>query len=116
MIDGIISALMKGGVTAAEAYIIALDPAVFAIPIVAWLMDEGIGYLAQVLEIAGEKFATAVVIDIQTNGEESAVVNAGTELAIANASGNQEAIQNAVKDATAAYASAIHWDGSATPS
>lgn len=115
IIDNVIAALMVGGEKAAEVYITALDPGLLAIPIIAWLLDEGIEYLGHIVSVIGQKNATAIVIDIQTSGEESEVVAAGTALVYANASGNKEAIQNAVNDATNAYKKLFTYDGSYTP-
>ena len=116
IMEQIVSAIMSGGVAAAEAYVLALDPAVLSIPIIAWAVDEGISYIAQFISIAGQKFVDGVVINIQTDLEDSNVVNAATELALAQGSGDQAAIAKAVADASAAYKAAINFDGWATPS
>lgn len=109
------NALMTGGVAAAEAYVQSLDPALLAIPIVAWFVDEGISYLGSILSVAAQKVITGLVIDIQTNGEESAVLTSATELALAQGSGDPNAVQNAINDAITAWGSLIHWDGTAPP-
>lgn len=114
--NNVISAFMSGGEAAAEAYLTTLDPALLAFPPIAWLMDEAVGYLGQILSIAGQRFADQIVINIQTQGEESDVITAGTALAIANASGDQAAIAAAVTAASAAYKAAFGFDGWATPS
>lgn len=116
IINGVISALMSGGEKAAEDFIIALDPALFGIPFVTWLLDEGVHYLAMVISVAGQKFADSVVIDIQTNGEESNVITATTALAIAQASGDAGAINNAIGVASDAYKKAFNLDGWSHPS
>lgn len=116
ILNGVISALMSGGEKAAEAYLTALDPTILTVPIIAWLMDEGVQWLGQVLSIAGQKFADNLVIDIQTNGEQSGVINACTELSLALASGNQTAIDKAKLDASSAYQAAFAFDGWSTPS
>lgn len=115
IINDVISALMSGGEQAAEAYLTALDPAILSVPIIAWLMDEGVQWLGQILSIAAQKFADNVIIDIQTNAENSEVINASTALALAIGSGDQSAIQNAVSNASAAYKAAFGFDGWATP-
>lgn len=114
VLNGVISALMSGGVTAAETYLTGIAPEVMAIPILAWLADEGISYLAQVLTVAGEKFADQIVVNIQTNGEKADVLNTATALAIAIASKNASAISAATIAASAAYKSAFNFDGWAT--
>ena len=115
LLNRVISALMSGGVSAAEAELAVLAPGLQQVPVVGWLIDEGITYLAQVLSIATQKFADAVVIDIQTNGERSAVLTAVTELAFAQASGSTAAITHAIGDANAAWKAAINFDGWSTP-
>lgn len=116
VINGIISALISGGEKAAEAYIVALDPALLGIPIINWIIDEGVGYLATIVSVAGQKFADALVIDIQTKQEGSNVITATTALAIAQASNDQKAIDAAIKAASSAYKTAFNLDGWSTPS
>lgn len=115
ILNGVISALMSGGEKAAEAYLTALDPAVLAIPIIAWIMDEGIKYLGQILSVAGQKFADEIVIDVETNGERSSVITTATALQFALASGNATDIALATQNASAAWGKLIHYDGSSQP-
>ena len=111
-----IGALFDGGRLAAEAYLAALAPELFANPIVHWLEDEGLMYLESILRVAGEKFADGIVIDIETNGELSSVLVATTALAIAQASKDQTAIDQAIKETGDAYRKAFHFDGFGNPS
>jgi hypothetical protein len=115
ILNEVVSALMSGGEKAAEAYLTALDPGLLAIPVVAFIMDQGVHWLFQVISIAGQKFADKVVIDLQTNGERSDVITAGTALALAIGSNDPQAIKSAVDAASAAYKSAFNLDGWATP-
>lgn len=115
ILDGVISALMSGGEKAAEAYIIALDPAILATPFGTWLVDEGVSYVGQILSIAGQKFANEIVIDIQANGEQSSVITTATSLQYALASGDTAAITLATKNASDAWGGLIRWDGSVQP-
>lgn len=115
VLDGVISALMSGGEKAAEAYLTTLAPEVLAIPIIAWIMDEGVHYIGQILSIAGQKFATQIVIDVQTRGEQSSVITTATALQFALSSGNASDIAIATQNASAAWANLIHYDGSAQP-
>jgi hypothetical protein len=115
VVNGIIRAIISGGETAAETYLTALDPALLSIPIVHWLMDQGVHYVAQIVSISGQQFADNIVFDIQTNGEKSDTITAGTALAIAIASGDQGAIQKAKDSAGAAYKKAFQLDGWSTP-
>ncbi len=112
----VISALMSGGETAAEAAITALDPALLANPVSQWLLAQGVRYLAQIVSIAGQRFGDALIIDFQTGSEASNVLSAGTALAIAQATKDPQAIADAVKAASAAWKSAIGFDGWSTPS
>lgn len=116
VINGLITALMSGGIVAGETYLTSLDPALAAIPIVAWLEDEAIQYIANILTIAGEKFADQIAISIQTGAEGNNVINATTALALAQGTGNQSAIASAAAQASAAYQKAFGLDGWATPS
>lgn len=116
IINGIISALMAGGEKAAEAYIVALDPALLGLPIINWIVDEGVQYLATILSVAGQKFADNLVINIQTEQEGNDVINATTALAIAQASNDAKAIAQAVVTAGQAYKAAFNLDGWANPS
>lgn len=114
-LNTIISAFMSGGETAAETAITAADPELFGNPVMQFFLDEGVQWLGQIISIAGQKFVDNVVIDLQANGEESGVMVAGTALALANASGDTNAISKAVADASAAYKAAFNFDGIATP-
>lgn len=109
--NGLISSLVTGGELAAEAYIAGVDPALMAIPPIKWLVDEGIEYLGHLIGAFLATNATNIVIDVQTNGQNSKAVVAATTLKYAIASGNKDAIAKAIKEATQAYADLGHWDG-----
>lgn len=109
--NGLISALMTGGETAAEAYIAAADPALMAIPPIRWLVDEGIQYLGNLVDVFLAKSATGIIIDVQTNGQNSSAVIATTALKFAEASGNKDAIKKAIAEASAAYKALGNWNG-----
>jgi hypothetical protein len=115
VINGIVSAFFTGGEVAAEAFLTALDPALLANPLGQWIIDEGVGYIGQILSIAGQKFIDGIVIDVQTNSEKSTVLSTATALAIANASGDKSAIADAVSNLSAAYKAVINMDGWGTP-
>jgi len=115
IINGVISALMTAGEDAAVAYLTALDPAILALPLCQWLLKEGIQYLGQIVSIAGQKFVDNLILDIQTKGEESDVIVATTALALAQASGNQGSIQQALQNAASAYKAAFNLDGWSPP-
>lgn len=114
-LNGIVNAFATGGEAAAKVYLVALAPGLFAYPLVGWIADELLSYLGQILSIAGQKFATQIVIDIQTNGEKSSVITAATAFQIALASGNSGAIQDAANTLSGAYGDLVHFDGWSTP-
>lgn len=115
IVDAVISALMQGGEVAAEAYLTSLDPALLAVPIVAWLMDEGVKYLGSIISVVEQKFVNGIVIDIQVNGEKSAVITQAVALQIALSAGDPNAIKAQADKAAAAWGSIIHYDGSSAP-
>jgi hypothetical protein len=112
--NNIISALIKGGDVAAEAYITTLDPAILALPPVALLVDQGVQYLGQIVNAYVAKGLTSIVIDVQTKGEESSCLQAALALQEAINKGDQDAINQAVQNASNAYGSLIHWNGSSS--
>lgn len=116
IINGVISAIMSGGETAAEVYLTALAPELFANPIAHWLLVRAIEYFGQMLSIAGQKFADNIVIDIQVHGETSDVITAGSALAFAIASKNQTSIDQAIANLGKAYQASFRLDGWSHPS
>jgi len=116
IINDLIQAIIAGGVVAGEAYIAALDPDLAAIPIVGWLEAQTVQYVADIIQVAGQKFADQIVISIQTGAENNAVINATTALALAQGTGNQAAIAQAAAQAAQAYQKAFALDGWATTS
>lgn len=112
--NNLINAFLQGGETAAEAYVVGLDPAILALPIVELLIKDGLSWIGNYIDAYLARAATGIVIDIQTNGEKSDALNAATALQFAIASGDQAAIQAAADNAAAAYKKLINWDGSAT--
>jgi hypothetical protein len=112
-LNGFLEALITGGEEAGEAFLTSLVPA-FGLPVIKQLLDFGVSEIANVLYGFIAKSITAITIDLQTNGEKSAVLGASTALQIAIASGNVNAIQQAQTAAVQAWANLIHWDGSVT--
>jgi hypothetical protein len=110
-LNAVIAAFMAGGEKAAEAYITALDPALFGIPFVQWFVDFGVERLGQVMSVAGQKFVDGIVQDIVVKGEKSDVITAASALAFAKASGQQASIDEAVHNLAKAYKAAINFDG-----
>lgn len=114
-VNRLIDAVFEGGEAAAITLIDAQAPGLLAIPILGWLIKQGISWLDGIASIASQKAATKIVIDIQTKGEMSSVLVTATALQIALQSGNDEDQKFAIQNATTAYARLIHWDGSARP-
>ncbi len=115
IINQVVSAFMTGGEKAAEAYLTALAPEVLGIPFFQFLLDEAVQYLGQIISVAGQKFADEVVIDIQTNQEESSVINTAVALQFALTSGDQSAISLATANLKKSYSSLFSYDGSSQP-
>lgn len=115
IIDGVIDALMAGGEKAAELYLTGLAPEVMAMPIVGWLISEGMVYLSHIIARTEEKFVNNIVIDIQVNGERSAVITQAVALQIALSSGDIDAIKSQADKAAEAWGSLIRYDGSHVP-
>ena len=114
-VNGLVNALMSGGVTAAQTYLTATSP-IFAYPFINWLSNIALNYLAGIIGTAVKNALDTIVIDIQTNGEASSVIQTATALAIAQASGDVNAITQAKHAAIDAWAALIHSDGWAHPS
>lgn len=116
IINDIIRAFASGGEAAAEAYITTLAPAVFGFPIMQFLLDQFVGYLGQFLSIASQNFADSIVIDIETHGEESSVINTAVALQYALGSGDKDAISLATKNLSTAYSNLFNFNGSSSAS
>lgn len=115
VLNELIAAFMHGGEAAALAYVAALDPVLYNTPILGWLEKEAIHYLAQFLTVSVERLADSVVIDVQTNKQDSDVVSAGVALSIAEASGDKKAIAENTERLKRAYKAAFNFDGWAVP-
>jgi hypothetical protein len=113
VLNRFLKAIATGGATAAEIYVKSLAPGVLTLPIISQLLDFGISEITNVLYGFLANSITAIVIDIQTSGEKSGVVNASTALTLAQASGDINAIQTATNNLVQAWGNLIHWDGSA---
>lgn len=120
LVNGIINAVLTGGVDAGEIYIESLDPALFAIPVLGSLLKDGLDEILSAIQ--GQLYtnisqiADQITIDIQTNGESSAVATAAQQLATAKKAGNQDAVTSATQNLINSWASLIHSDGSADTS
>lgn len=110
IVGGVIQALMQGGEAAAETYLTAQFPWL-ANPIANSLLSLILGWIEKPIQTYMINSAAGVVIAIQTSAEQSAVVNAATALQLAQQSGNQAAIGQALAAAKAAYEKLGLWDG-----
>lgn len=115
----ILAALLSGTQDAAVTLILADTAGIVAIPIVGqvWsgLVRYFVGSLSSYFYAQAAAAATSIIVDMQVNEEESAATNAFQNLQMAIASGDKDVIKKASDDLDKAYASLIHYDGSASP-
>lgn len=113
IVGGLINAIMTGGEDAALLYLGEQLP-IFATSIGSAIASWALGLIVGPLETYLINNATGIVISIQTSTEQSSVVAAATALQIAQASGDQGAINTALANAKAAYGKLFSWDGTYT--
>jgi hypothetical protein len=101
-------------VSAAEAAIVAEAP-FMANPVLQFIEDEVIKYVAGKIYEALAKGATFAIIDAQTSAEAAAANAATSALKSALTTGDQNAIDKATQDFTSAFGKLVHLDGSASP-
>lgn len=114
ILDGIIKTGMSGGDIAVEAYITAQIP-IFANPILQYFLDLGVESVGNVIYQNMANVVNKVVFQIQTDGENSAVLAASKAAQAAQASGDLNAIAKTNADLVNALGNLIHSDGTATP-
>lgn len=110
IVGGVINAIMTGGEDAALTYLAANVP-VFATIIGAMIASWALGLIVGPIETYLINNATGIVLSIQTSTEQANVVATATALQIAQASGDQNAINTALSNAKAAYGKLFLWDG-----
>jgi hypothetical protein len=108
----LVAAAISGGEKGLEAYLAVAAP-ILEGPIVGVLTNEVISLIGQAVYTNLANLATALVIDFQTNGEESKAYQAVTNLNAAKAAGDANAIAKASQDFDNALGGLIHSDGSA---
>lgn len=114
-VNQILKALIEGtGVDVLEAALIAENPWL-GLPFIKQIFHFIVGKVAAVIYTNAALAATKIIIDAQVNIEEGIVNGAFDNLTMAIASGDEVAIVRASSDLSDAYASLIHYDGSATP-
>lgn len=109
-----INILMTVGETAAETFLTGLAPEFLANPFMQYILDHGVEYIGGLLKTVLNKSAANLVIDIQTNGEKSAVLTAGIALQFALGGHDEAAIKKAHDNLSKAYGNLFHWDGLVT--
>lgn len=118
IVNDIIAAGLNGGKAAVEAYIIALDPGLYLIPILGPilkdLLDDLVGDVETPVYAAIAKFATALVIKTQASEETQTVQTAAQSLSDAEAKGDTDAIATSTQDLINAWGNLIHSDGQST--
>ena len=113
-VDTIIKAGESAIVQVAENLIIA-DLPWMNIPVWKQIWEGILSWFATYLAKAAETGATFAVIDVQVGGEESAMSQALSELVAAEKTGDQNAIQSAIKNYQLAQSALVNDNGSATP-
>jgi len=113
LLNGVAKAAVTGGDAAVEAYLTAQFP-VLASPILSTLLDGLVSWLGSFLSVDLQNLVTILVIDVQTNGEKSAVYQAALAVVAANKTGDPVAIQTATTNLISAWQGLIQWDGSAS--
>ena len=114
-IDNVIAALMNGGVSAAEAYILTTPAAWTEGPVVSLATNE----ILQILSTEFQKYTSGIValavLDVQTSMEKSQIGNAAIQVRNAQANGNANDIAEANTAFDQALANLAGWDGSGPP-
>lgn len=120
----VVNAALKAAIEGAseaevEALILAETAGIVVIPVIGVIWTAIVNWVVQ---NAGEYFytqaalaMTKIIIDFQINGEESAANVGFSNLQMAIASGDPDAIKRASDDLDVAYSALIHFDGSASP-
>lgn len=111
LLNGVVSAAVTGGDAAVEAYLTLQFP-VLANPILGDLMDAFVSWAGSFLSTDLQNLVTALVIDVQTNGENSAVYQAAVQVVAAQKAGEKNAITTATQNLINSWSGLIHWDGS----
>ena len=113
-VDELIKAAISGGDVAVEAYLTAQAP-FLALPVFEVILNYIITSVGTAVYKNMANIANDIVFDIQTNSENSTVLQAAIAAQAAKASGDQSAIDKANQDLINSLGNLIHSDGSATP-
>ena len=101
-------------VTVTEGLIVA-DVPWLGTPIVKQIWEAIFNWIASYFIKAAQTGATFAVIDVQVDSEESNISKALSALVAAEKSGDQNAIQTAIKNYQLAQSAIVNDDGSASP-
>lgn len=110
-IDGVFGVAVK----AAEAALIAADPAIFGIPLLEKIDNEVIELVANAIYKQFALWVTFEVIDFQVSGEVTDEKKALVALKLAQKKGDTSEISKALSDFQKAVVGVTHIDGSAHP-
>src|SRR4029078_6324529 len=115
IVNEILKAAIEGaGVKTIRGTLVASNPLLES-PLLKQIFDYSLNYLGKYFYQQAAFAATKLIIDIQVDREGSDVVSAFQNLQMAVAGNDAEAIKKASDGLTKAYASLIHYDGSASP-
>ncbi len=112
-VNDIIYETLSAGESAIEA-VITIEQPWLANPIGRAILNFFLGIIGDAIYKQIAQLLTAMVIDIQVNGESSKAVASANSLMAVLEKGDQSAIDQASKDFDTAYEALIHWDGAAT--
>lgn len=113
IVDGIIKAAIAGGDDAVEAYLIIQFP-FLGWPIISLIFKAIVSGIGSSIQTNITGIANVLVIDIQTQGEQSSVVQAANQLSKAQAGSDPVATQAATDALITAYGNLFHNDGVAS--
>lgn len=114
IVGGVLQAIMQGGETAAQTYLTAQFP-ILANPILSQILSTILSLVAGPIQTYLINCATGIVIKVQTSVEQGSVINAATALQLAQSSGDQQAIDQALATMKGAYEKLGLWDGVFNP-
>ena len=112
-VNDLIIKFIAGDEVVLQNYIAVQIPFLEA-PVVRIFTNQVIGYICDSIRKNITQLATAIVVDIQVNGEQSALNLAFKNLQAAIQGGNQDAITKAQKAFMDAAANLAHSDGAST--
>lgn len=110
VINKVVAVIFSGGAKVAEGDL-AVEVPILEAPVIGTIVNQAIEAFADDLDGIAANMVSVIVTDIQTNGEQSAVVKAKTALDSATKSGDANAIKTAQSAVVSAWASLGNFDG-----